>query len=141
VTRTEEQIAYVKGLCEGLNLGAGTQVGQVVTALIETIESMHHELSHTTSRLTELEEYVEAIDEDLNDLELEFYEDERVGTEGDEVGFTVECPNCQSEVTVSRDVFATDDTAEVVCPVCEAELVLNQETGDNVQADMEARIQ
>ncbi len=71
-----ERISYIKGIAEGIDFYNNSKEGKIYSEMIQVITDLNRTLENTTSRLLELEEYVEAIDEDLNDVEWDFYEEE-----------------------------------------------------------------
>lgn len=71
-----ERIAYVKGLAEGMELSNTSREGKILTELIDLLDEMSDEHKHIHSRQNELEEYVEAVDEDLNEVELFLFDED-----------------------------------------------------------------
>ena len=70
----------------------------------------------------ELEEYVDNIDEDLADLEDEFYEED-VECECDDFDLDhieIECPECEEIVCFETDLLDDEDLIEITCPNCDA---------------------
>ena len=128
------------GLAEGLELYHNKREGKFFEELMGVISEMNETLQHTLNRLTELEEYVEAIDEDLNDLEIDYYDefdlddfdedDEDVLLDDSEDGiqyFEVECPSCREHIMVDQDLFEEPGPSDVVCPNCDHVFLLNDE--------------
>ncbi|MBH8596757.1 CD1247 N-terminal domain-containing protein [Thermoactinomyces sp. CICC 10523] len=126
------EISYIQGLLEGdsdhqhhVEYKGLNRLLDIIDQLIETNEQM-------ARRLTELEEYVEAIDEDLNDVELLTY-----GEEDDEGMVEVVCPECGEEVLLDEEDLE-DDSVELLCPKChtllEVEDVNEEEVDDLITA-------
>ena len=103
----------------------------IIDQLIEANEQM-------ARRLTELEEYVEAIDEDLNDVEFLTY-----GEDDDEEMVEVVCPECGEEVLLDEEDLE-DDSVELLCPKChtllEVEDVNEEEVGDLIAVTREINL-
>lgn len=117
--RLRRELSYVQGLVEG------SQSDKVEHKILQRLIDVVDELIETTQRLDgrqhELEEYVEAVDEDLNDLELLIYDDE---VEDYDDGFLeIICPECGEEVLLDVDDLE-DDTIEQLCPKCHTLLVV-----------------
>ncbi len=72
----EKRISYLRGLADGLDVGETSREGKIMNDLIEVIDDLFVELRALHARLEETEEYIEAVDEDLSDLELLLYEDD-----------------------------------------------------------------
>ncbi|SFJ31533.1 CD1247 N-terminal domain-containing protein [Thermoflavimicrobium dichotomicum] len=117
--RLRRELAYVRGLCEG-----NPELDRkALNRLLDTLDELVEANQHVEARLRELEEYVEEVDEDLNELELAFY-----GDLDDEEGLIeVVCPECGEEVLVDEDDIA-DDEIEVLCPKCHTVLVVEDAT-------------
>lgn len=125
----KRDLSYIQGLLEGdlnhqhhVEYRGLSRMADVVDLLVESVEQLER-------RLTELEEYVEAIDEDLNDVELICYDDEEVPDEEHEIEVT--CPECGEDVIIDEDDL-DDDHVELLCPNCHTVLDL-----ENVQEDIE----
>jgi formylmethanofuran dehydrogenase subunit E len=121
--------------------------------MVSVLEDMANEIEKMHDRLDENDEYMEAIDEDLADVESMIYDDDEEpelvevddvydetnpeAYDDDEVGyFEVECPNCHEMIAVDSDVFQDEDmVTELVCPECEHVFVINDD------AEEESRFQ
>ena len=138
----KERLAYLKGLADGLNVGDTTPEGRVLVGMMDVLSNMATEIDRLTARSEQLEEYIEAVDEDLTDLENDFFEEYDADLEDVEVEFEeddeegidyleMNCPNCGETVFVDADVFENDEVVEVLCPECEQTVLVNDdETGD-----------
>lgn len=149
----QERLSYLHGLAEGLELYQNKKEGKFFQELMVLITEMNDELSHSKARLSELEEYVEAIDEDLNDIEIDYYgdplyddefdeyddyddelltnedlidEEDDIELEDDEIFEQVECPSCHEIVLVNTDLDE-DEIGEVVCPHCHELFIVDNE--------------
>lgn len=138
---TEElrsRVAFLRGLAEGLDLGEGTKEEKVLQKVIDILDEITVEVSRLQVDFEELFEYTEAIDEDLTDLEDEFYDDDldEVDFEEDfENGFTMECPNCREVVVVSDDLLDQEKAIEITCPGCGEVVLVDDE--DWEESDLE----
>jgi len=143
----KERMAYLKGLAEGLNVGVGTSEGRLMLAMMDVMNEIVRSLDRLQSSQDQLETYVEAVDDDLTDLENAIYDDYDSGLEfdledeyGDEYDEDLEldglddtaieylemvCPNCGETVFVDEDVFENDEVIEVLCPECKETVLVN----------------
>lgn len=134
---TEElkaRVSYLRGLADGLELGEETKEQKVLQKMLDLLEGITEELEQVRVDYEELFEYTEAIDDDLTELEDDFYEDEDEDDDYDfdddefEGGFSIECPNCREIVVVDEDLLDQEEAIEVICPGCgEAVLVDDEE--------------
>lgn len=74
--KLENRISYLRGLADGMDVGENSREGKILTEVIHLLDDMHAEIRGLTARVEETEEYVDAIDEDLEDLELLLYDDD-----------------------------------------------------------------
>lgn len=115
------ELSYVRGMMDG-QAEPETMEGKVLRRLVSVIDDWVEETSHLATRVSELEEYVEAIDEDLDDVEQIAYDTDEL-----ELGMMeLECPNCQENVLVDEDVFEDMTISEVLCPECRNVILVNE---------------
>ena len=143
----KSRVAYLKGLAEGLKLDESDKEGKILLKIIDVLEGVAEEVDQMKTDYDELLEYTEAIDEDLTDLEDEYYEDDDDDEdedddddedddnddddddEHDNEGFTIECPNCRELVVVADDLLDNKEPIKVTCPGC-GEAVLIDDDDD-----------
>lgn len=126
-----EEVAYLKGLAEGLEISKETKEGKIIHKIVETLESFADAIVELEEEQTDLVEYVESIDEDLADIEDDIYEDGDEDVE-DEDGLSfieMECPNCSDLVEIDEDLLY-DSEVDIVCPNCQA-IILSSEDEDD----------
>lgn len=131
------RIAYLQGFSDAMKI-SDSKEGQVIREVIEVMEEMAESLQRFDDRMEEQEQYLEAVDEDLSDLESliyddDFYDEDETENEynlydDDDVGyFEIECPNCNELIAVDQGIFDDDLIAEVICPECEYTIVVNED--------------
>lgn len=111
-----EKVAYLKGLMNGLEIDANTKEGKLFAAIIDALDEMAMSITDVEESYDELQEVVDAIDEDLGELEKDFYEDDcdcDCGCEDEE--YMVECPRCGDEIYLDEEML---DEGEINCPNC-----------------------
>lgn len=112
----KERIAYVRGLVEGSeSSGQDEKVQLIWTEVLNICDSLADSVAALWESVDDVEEYLEALDLDLADLE------DIAEGEADQVFVEVECQNCGEEVYFEEDLLADDDV-EILCPACGAEL-------------------
>lgn len=130
-------VSYLRGFTEGLDLGDESKEQKVLQRIIDLLEDMTDEIEQLRVDYEELFEYTEAIDDDLTDLEEDFYEEDEEDDddfdydyESFEGGFSIECPNCREIVVVDEDILDTDQAIEVTCPGCGEIVLVDDEEWD-----------
>lgn len=71
-----DRISYMKGLAEGLQIDYSSKEGKLLKEMIHVLEDMSFEIEQLQSVSDEIEDYIVAIDDDLQLLEEDFYEEE-----------------------------------------------------------------
>lgn len=138
----KEKIAYLQGLAEGLSLDDTTKEGKMLIAMLDVLEEMAQAIEDLASDQDDLEQYIEAVDEDLGDLEDDFYgddddccDDEEDDEDFEEGSFVeVECPKCHDIVRFEASILEDDDVIEVTCPNCDEVVYVND---DNLSMEEE----
>lgn len=121
-----KNVSYLKGLAEGLKLEEKSDEGKVLVKIIDCLDEMAETIYDLAADQDDLFEQVEAIDEDLSEVEDIVYEDEYDEDEDDFDDFEyfeVECPNCHEVVYIDEDYFGEDKP--IVCPNCDEEIELD----------------
>ncbi len=135
-----KKAAYLKGFAEGLDISPKSDEGRLLAKMVDFIEEMAEEIDSINAYSDELTERIDIIDEDLGDIEDEFYSDvctlgKRSFDEDDELElgdiddmdddmdyFEIECPNCKDDVLIDYDMI--EDGKEIICPNCKQEIEL-----------------
>ncbi|MGI6606085.1 MAG: CD1247 N-terminal domain-containing protein [Peptococcia bacterium] len=126
----KEKIAYLEGLAEGLALEKDSKEGKIFTAVIDVLREM-------AVAVEETESYVEALDEDLGDVEDILYGDDADFEECDEECsfpccdgdyIEVACPNCHEVLHLDSCLLEDDDVTEITCPNCDELLHVNEDS-------------
>ena len=69
MTKLSEQIGYIRGIIGSMELAPDSPNAKLLTALADVLEGFAGEIGDLRDDLTELNDFVESIDEDLEDLE------------------------------------------------------------------------
>ena len=73
MSELSDKIAYIKGLCAGIDFSADTPEGKLLMAIVDALGSVKDELDAVRDDHEELAEYVDVLDNDLEELEGEVY--------------------------------------------------------------------
>lgn len=126
-----EKIAYIRGLAEGLKLDESKDEVKVINAIIDLLDDMALAQTNMEELFDELSMQVDEIDEDLGNIEDEFYDDCDCDCCDDDCDcdcdcdcdefddedpfYEVTCGACQKTICVSEDVLLE---GEIECPNC-----------------------
>lgn len=136
-----EKVAYLKGLLEGLEVNDGKEA-KIYSAIVDVLEDLALTVEDVEDGLDEVFELVDTIDEDLGNLEEDFYEcdcdcDDECDCDDDDCDccdeFAVKCPSCEQEIVFDIDVL--DDLKEFTCPFCGEVLTLTDDDGCDCDCD------
>ena len=118
-----EKVAYMKGLAEGIGLDVKSKEGKLLKVMMDILDDVALELQDIRDEQADLEEGLDAVSEDLADVETCLYdldedEDEEDGDDDGEV-YQTTCPNCEEDIFFDEDILAE---GSVLCPNCGEEL-------------------
>ena len=141
MSRMGEKVAYLKGLAEGLGVTAESEQGKLMLAMIEALEAFAEKNAEMEARLSELEEYVGEIDDDVSDLEEALfseddedddddYEDEDDEDDDEDMDALIEyeCPHCGTVIFFDEEAFDMEE--EHLCPNCHRKVFEEDEQDD-----------
>lgn len=133
----KEKVAFIKGLVEGLELETDKKEVKVINAILELLDEMALSISVLEDSYDEVCDQLDAIDEDLNDLEDDYYGDTDEDDDDDEVTekdieemeseqyYEVTCPSCGEQICLTEDVILSGE--KMPCPSCGEALEFNFE--------------
>ncbi len=120
-----KNVSYLKGLTDGLKIEEKSDEGKVLVKIIECLDEMAEAIYDLAADQDDLFDQVEAIDEDLSEVEdivFDEDDDDYYDDEDDFEYFEVECPKCHETIYIDDDFF--DDDKPIVCPNCDEEIEL-----------------
>ena len=133
-----EKVAYLKGLAEGMELNTDKKEGKLLAAIIDVLEDIALELSDIEDAQEELGEGLDAVSDDLEDVEdLLYGEDDEPEYELDDLGededcYATTCPTCEESIYFDESVL---EDGEVICPNCGEKLEFDLESLDEDEAE------
>lgn len=115
-----EKVAYLKGLAEGLSLDKETKEGKLLLAIVDVLDSMASEFEVLESELGDMEDGLDAVSDDLSDVEEALFEEDEEDEEDEEEDdaedyFETTCPVCEESIVFDESVL---DSGEITCPNC-----------------------
>ena len=136
-----EKVAYLKGRAEGMDLDTEKKDGKLLAAIIDVLEDIALELADIEDAQEELGEGLDAVSDDLEDVEDLLYgddgEDDEPEYELDDLGededcYATTCPTCEESIYFDESVL---EDGEVICPNCGEKLEFDLESLDEDEAD------
>ena len=140
-----EKVAYLPGLAEGLNIDTEkSKEGKLITMMMDILQDVALELEDLQTEQANLGEEIDAVSDDLSDVEKLLYDDEEEDDAEDaeedeeEDCYASVCPNCGDEIYFDDSVL---ESGEVVCPGCGTKLnfdlsdLTEEETADNSESE------
>lgn len=127
-----EKVAYMKGLAEGLGLDTKSKEGKLLTVMMDILDDIALELRDLSDEQGELEEALDAVSDDLSDVESYLYEmdgeyeEEDEDEEDDGEVYATTCPNCEEEIFFDESILVDGG---VECPNCGEKLDFDLEEG------------
>ena len=119
-----EKVAYLKGLAEGMELDTEKKEGKLLSAIIDLLEDIALEIEDLKDYADELGEGLDAVSDDLEDVEDVLFEDEDEDEydeedfdelDEDEDCYATTCPTCEEEIFFDESIL---EDGEVICPNC-----------------------
>ena len=115
-----EKVAFLRGLLKGLSFDENSKEAKLYDAIIDTLDEIAMAITDLEENQDEMNELVSIIDEDLGELENDYYdlddddEDEDDFSDEDEY-YEVVCPTCGDTICLDEDML---DEGEISCPNC-----------------------
>ena len=117
-----EKVAYLKGLAEGLALDESKPEAKLISAMIDVLDDIALTVSDLEDGMDLISEQLDAVDEDLDELEGYVYEDlddcccdDCCDDDDEEEYYDVECPSCGEVICVDGDIL---EEGSINCPKC-----------------------
>ena len=113
-----EKAAYLKGLVEGLSLDQDKPETKIINAMMDVIDDLTLTVSDLDDSLTLISEQVDAVDEDLDELESYVYEEDDDDDYDDDdccEYYEVKCPACGEEINIDESIL---EEGSIECPAC-----------------------
>ena len=151
---TNEKVAYLKGLMEGMELDTSSKEGKLFKLIAEILEDLALDVEDLEENSYDLAEEIDALSDDLADVEdiiFDEYDDDDdddcdydcecccgCGDDEDEdydeepLFFEVTCPGCDKTITIDEDVL---NLGAIQCPGCGEMLEFELDEDDEEDED------
>ena len=149
---SSEKVAYLKGLANGLGLDTETKEGKLIAGIIDILEDMAHDISELDENALDLSEEIDALSDDLADVEEIVYDEDDGECDDEELGgrdhyrccagdspafYEVTCPTCDNTITVDEEVL---ELGAIDCPNCGEALEFDFDEDDDEDYDGELEL-
>ena len=120
-----EKIAYIKGLTAGLELDETTKEGKILAAVIDLLGDITEEICDIEDACDDMSEQIDAVDEDLSNVEDIVYGDDECDDDcdccddEDDDLYEIECPACHDTIYLDESMLEDEG---MKCPNCGTEL-------------------
>ena len=125
MSRISEKVAYLDGLMEGLSI-QDDKYAKIFTAIVDSLDVIAEEMPDHEDAITDLDESVDEIFENLDEYDDFLYGDEDEDEEDefdDDDFFEIVCPNCGETIYFDQDMLDSPDG--LICPNCNEPIELH----------------
>ena len=150
----KEKVAYLKGLADGLGLDLESKEGKLISLIIDTLSDMADELEELGENALDLGEELDALSDDLAEVEEYIFDDEDddfIGFDdddddecgcgfcgGDDFSYEIECPSCRESIELDEsNLFGGSVTCSSCGNVLEFEFDTVEDDDDDDTEDEE----
>ncbi len=114
-----ERAAYIKGLMKGMEYDSTTNEGKLIVALLDLVTDLTEQVAVMDDEIGDLFDEVDAISEDLTDVENYLWQDDEDDEDDNDVFddelYEIKCPACGEVICLDEGRLAAEDLA---CPNC-----------------------
>ncbi len=116
-----EKMSYLQGLLDGLDIDNSTKEGKALIQMADVMNELVAYVEDLQSQVDELTELCDILDQDLGEIEDDFYEDM------DDCDFD-DCDDCFDEDEDDEDYDFDDDDElyEITCPSCGDTILIDE---------------
>ncbi|WP_315114588.1 CD1247 N-terminal domain-containing protein [uncultured Clostridium sp.] len=116
------KVSYLNGLIDGLGVDEGSKEGKIIKEMVGILQQIGEEMEEVKDSQKDMQEYIDVLDEDLNSLEDELYDDEDYEDIDDFIDMT--CENCGETIYVDSNILQSKEN--IACPNCHKDILLSK---------------
>ncbi len=118
-----DKVSYIRGLFDGCGLDPQTsKEALILSEIIGVLDQMAKKYEAVVDELDLLNDGIDAISDDLADVEEFCFGDEDAEDLDLEDTIEVECPNCQATLVLDESCF---ETGMIHCPNCDTDFSID----------------
>ena len=126
-----EKASYLKGLLDGMNYDQNSNEGKLFAAILDLLEDLALSVQDLEDETAMLNDYIEEIDEDLGEVEKDFYECEDDDCDCD---CDCDCDDCDCDCDdCDCDCDCEDCVEELECPACGEMIYIDSEEIEHME--------
>ena len=120
-----EKTAYLRGLCDGLEIDGDTKDGKLLLAIVDVIDELAASISDLEDVTDSMSDELDEVAEELLELEGVFddcdcdCDDDDCECDCDDFHYEIVCPTCGDSIMVDEDILAL---GSIQCPNCGEDL-------------------
>ena len=122
-----EKAAYIKGLIEGMGIDDSTNEGKVLRVMSELLSDMAAAVAELDEDRSTAYDEIDAVEQELEDLEADLYEDEDAE---DEVDYAAD-----EDEDAGDDDIASEPFYEIACTACGETVYVSEDDLDAGEAN------
>ena len=132
---TSEKVAYLKGFADGLGLDKENKQDKLIAAIIDVLDTVAQDLDELEETTMDLGAEIDAISDDLADVEAAVYEDDEDYEDGEDDGYyddddyAGEMDSCCGghHHEGGRCCHGHGNFYEVTCPACNNTITIDED--------------
>lgn|SRR3712207_1710478 len=123
----KSKVSYINGLVDGLDIDLQSKEGRIIKELINVLADVAEEIEEIKDAQNDIQDYMDNIDENINLLEDEIYDDDFEDCDCDDIENFIDfkCPACGEKVYIDTKIL--EDKEQVVCPSCHESIPVEAE--------------
>ena len=118
-----EKLAYIKGILDCTPIDETKNEGKLLLAIVDLLEDITEEICDIEDACDDMSEQIDAVDEDLSDVEEIVYDefecDDCDCEDCDDELYEIECPQCKDVIYLDEEMI---EEGGIECPNCGTEL-------------------
>ena len=124
-----EKVAYLRGLCDGLDIKDDTKEGKLLLAIVDALDAIAVSVSDLEAITDEMSSELDEVAEELLEIEGELSDcdfdecdcdcDDDCDCDCEDFHFEVVCPTCGDSIMVDEDII---NLGSIKCPNCSEDL-------------------
>lgn len=116
------KVAYLHGMMDGLSIDVSSKEGKVLKEIVKVLEDIADRMDEIEANQSNLEMYMDALDDDLQDVEEDFYGfDDSDGFMGEDEFVEHQCSQCGETIYLDRSIIENNEL--IKCPNCNYDLL------------------
>ncbi|AYD40602.1 hypothetical protein D4Z93_08700 [Clostridium fermenticellae] len=118
------KVSYINGLMDGLQIDKDTKEGKVLVGIVDVLKSMAEEIENISESQKSIEEYMDAVGNNLTYLDDDpYYDDYKLYEDEGDNFVQFKCSNCGDDIYVDKDII--DQREDITCPNCHNKMPLD----------------